>query len=127
MSKVIPLGAAGAKRNFVPAAETTARHDGWMMVQMADAGVLKFIGRELTASVAQDLIIEVLRSGKREHLLAGALVEQDTPWTPERAIANAEWFASLTDAESKAALGDAFLPCLAGFFLNAMPSLAGSA
>jgi hypothetical protein len=125
-SQVIPLGAPGAKRYFAPAADTTARHDGWLMVQLADAGVTRFAGKELTEHTATELVVEVLRSGKWELILAGMLVEQDVPWTPENAAANAEWFASLTDTESKQALRNLFLPTLAGFFLGAMPSLGRS-
>jgi len=122
MSQVIPLGAPEAKRYFAPAAETTARQDGWVMVQIADAGIAKFVGKELNESVAFDLVIEVLRSGKWESLLAGLLVEQGVPWTPENAAANAEWFAGLTDAESKQALRETLVPTLAHFFLGALPS-----
>lgn len=125
-TKVIPLGPAGAKRYFAPAAETTARQDGWLMVQMADAGILDWAGKELTAQSARKLVVEVLRSGKRELLLAGLLVEHEhgrpVPWTPQRAEETAEWFASLTDVESKRALQDQFLPVLAGFFLSAPSS-----
>jgi hypothetical protein len=44
------------------------------------------------------------------------------PWTPATAEQNAEYFAALTDPESKQALDDAFVPTLAGFFLGAPPS-----
>jgi hypothetical protein len=125
-AKVIPLGAPGQQRYFAPAAETTARHDGWMMVQIHDAGVMKFISKELDEASAYALVAEVYRSGKWEYLLAGALVEQGTPWTPENAVVNAEWFAGLTDPASKRALQEAFIPALAGFFLRAMPSSAPS-
>lgn len=116
--KVIKLGT----RWFQPAEQTTARQDGWMQVQIADAGLLRFVGKTLDEETARELVITVLRSGKREHLLAGALVEADVPWTPQVAEQNAEYFANLTDPESKAALDEAFVPTLAGFFLGAPPS-----
>src|SRR5215213_860285 len=118
MSKVLALGG----RYFQPAEHTTARQDGWMQVQIADAGLLAFMGKTLDETVARDLVIAVLRSGKREHLLAGALVEADVAWTPKNADENAEYFANLSDPEAKAALDDAFVPTLAGFFLGALPS-----
>lgn len=126
MAKVIALGGEGAKKYFAPATETTARHDGWLMVQIADAGIMKYIGQELTLDGARDLWLDLLRSGKRELLLAGLLVEQDTTWTPAKALEIAEWFASLTDAESKTTLQAQLMPLLAGFFLSAMPSSAPS-
>jgi hypothetical protein len=126
MTAVIPLGAPGAKRYFTPAAETTARQDGWIMVQVVEAGVLKFAGKPMTEELARDLVHEVLKSGKQEYLLAGLLVEQGVKWTPDAAAANAEWFADLSDPESKAALRSQFIPLLAGFFLDATSSSAPS-
>jgi hypothetical protein len=127
MAQVIALGGSGAKRYFAPAAETTARQDGWLMVQVADAGIAKAIGKGLKDETESlSVVIEILRSGKWEYLLAGILVERDVPWTPETAEANAEWFAGLTDPESKQAIRDNLMPLLAAFFLNAplssMPS-----
>jgi hypothetical protein len=116
--KVLKLG----DRWFQPAEQTTARQDGWMQVQIADAGLLKFVNKQLDEETARELVVSVLRSGKREHLLAGALVEPDVPWSVATAEQNAEYFANLTDPESKAALDEAFVPTLAGFFLGAPPS-----
>jgi hypothetical protein len=119
VAKIIKLGAG---RFFAPAEQTTARQDGWITVQAADAGITRFIGRTLDEHTAVDLVIQVLRSGKREHILAGVLVEQDVKWTPETAEQNAEFFAEITDPEAKAALADAFIPALAGFFLSGAES-----
>ena len=120
MPKVIDVGG----RYFHPATETSARQDGWLLVQAADAGIMEFAEQTLNEQVARRLLIQILRSGKRGHLLAGVLVEPNVPWTPENAAANAEYFESITDPTAKAALWDALLPTLVDFFQNAPSSSA---
>lgn len=120
MSRVIPLGG----KYFVPTEHTTARQDGWMVVQMADAGLDQFAGRTLDEATSRDLVLAALRSGKTWHLLAGLLVESGKAWTPQIAEENAAFFAELSDLESKRAMDEAFLGLLAGFFFNAPTSSA---
>lgn len=122
MAKVIDVGG----RYFTPATETSARQDGWLLVQASDAGIMAFAEQVLDEKVAQQLIVQILRSGKRGHLLAGVLVEPEHPWTPQNAEANAEYFESITDPAAKAALWDALLPTLVDFFRNAPLSSADS-
>lgn len=120
--RVIDLGG----RYFQPAEVTTARQDGWVMVQVAEAGLDKFAGKTLDESIAHEVVMQSFRSGRMFHLLAGMLVECDVKWTPAIAEQNAEYFAEITDPASKAAMQDAFVGVLLGFFLSAPTSSAPS-
>jgi hypothetical protein len=122
MARVIDLGG----RYFQPAEVTTARQDGWVMVQVAEAGLDKFAGKKLDEDIAHEVIVQAFRSGKMFHLLAGMLVECDVKWTPAIAEQNAEYLAELTDPASKRAIEDAFVEVLVGFFLSAPISSAPS-
>ncbi len=73
-----------------------------------------------------DLVVQLYRSGKREHILAGLLVEQGERWSPETAEKNAAYFADITDRESKASMAEALVPLLADFFLNGLGLSTGS-
>jgi len=117
VAKLIKLGEG---RFFAPAEQTTARQDGWVIGQCGDAGITKFVGKPLDEQTMIELVVQVYRSGKREHILAGLLVEHGERWTPEAAEKNAEFFANLTDREAKAALSEALVPALADFFLTGL-------
>lgn len=123
MAKVIKLGEG---KYFAPAEQTTARQDGWIIGQCGDAGITKFIGKTMDESTMVDLVVQLYRSGKREHILAGLLVEQGEKWSPESAERNADYFANLTDREAKAALSEALIPLLGDFFLNGLGLSTGS-
>jgi hypothetical protein len=124
MTQVLKIGG----RYFQPAELTTARQDGWAMAQMLDAGIQKFMGKRLDEdeATAVALVAQVFRSGKVGHILAAALVEIGEKWTPESAEKNAEFFAEITDPADKRTLEAAFLPTLAGFFLDGGTSSVGS-
>ena len=127
--KLIPLGG----RYFTATEHTTARQDAWMLVQAGDAGlgnVGKVDDPTQTEAHVQSLTLSAFRSGKMFHLLAGALVEVDgnqpNKWTEAEAEKNAEFFAEMTDAESKATIFNSFVEILLPFFLTALPSLPDS-
>ena len=111
---------------FVPTEHTTARQDGWVVVQMAEAGLDRFAGRTLDADTSRELTLAALRSGKTWHLLAGFLVESGKKWTPEAAEETAAFLADITDPESKRLMDDAFIGLLAGFFFTGPTSSAPS-
>jgi hypothetical protein len=118
MGRVIPLGG----RFFAPAEQTTSRQDGWIMVQLEDAGILALISKGADAfadgSVVRTLIVQAMRSGKYHAIIAGLLVEDKEPWTAESATKNGEFFAELTSPEDKQELSKIFEGMLTAFFLN---------
>jgi hypothetical protein len=122
MGQVYPLGG----RIFAPAEQTTSRQDGWVMVQLEDAGVLALLTAGVDETGLRRLIVEAIRSGKYHAIIAGLLIEVDTKWTPDAAVKNAEFFADLTDAEEKRVLGLVFEGVLAAFFLSGGRSLTPS-
>ena len=122
MARVIDLGG----RYFAPAEVTSARHDGWVMVQVAEAGLDKLVSAKTDDTTVRDLVLAAFRSGKMFHLLAGVLIEDGVKWTPNVAEQNAEYFAELTDPAGKRAMQDAFVEVLLGFFRAAPNSSAPS-
>lgn len=117
MSKVYPLGG----RVFRLAEQTTGRQDGWVMVQMEDAGILKLAATSGLSDeeAARAVMVQAFRTEKFFAILAGALVEDGVPWSVESATANAEFFANLSDPEQKQMLLVNFVEIIASFFLLA--------
>ena len=58
MARVIDLGG----RYFAPAEVTSARHDGWVMVQAAEAGLDKLVTAKADVTV-RDLVLAAFRTG----------------------------------------------------------------
>lgn len=90
-----------------------------MVAQAIDAGVMGFAGKALDESAAMQLTASIFRSGKLEHLLAGALVEDGKKWTAKDADANAEAFGELTDPIEKQQMLNGIVEVLAHFFRSA--------
>jgi hypothetical protein len=126
VSRVYVLGG----RIFSAPELTTARQDAYLMAQAIDAGVLGFAGKKLDDDTAITLTSSILRSGKLEYLLAGALVEdvdgELRKWTAKTADANAEYFGELTDPDAKAQMITGIVEVLVGFFRGALPSSSAS-
>jgi hypothetical protein len=122
MTQLLKLG----DRYFTAVTETTARQDGWMLGVVMDAGIVDMIGKKADETSTLRLVVQLYRSGKVAHVLAGSYVEQDMAWSIESAEANAEYFANVTDPAEKAALADALIPALMGFFHSALSSLPAS-
>jgi hypothetical protein len=122
MARVIPLGG----RFFASAEQTTSRQDGWIMVQLEDAGILALLAKGTgaldDASVLRGVIVQAMRSGKYHAIIAGLLVEDREKWTPDAAAENGEFFAELTSADDKQALASVFEGMLTAFFLNGVRS-----
>jgi len=121
--ELIPLGG----RTWTPAEVTTARHDDWVMLQVAEAG-LDTVGESSPAGgpaggvAAREILSRAIASGKLDHLLAGLLLEVDAAgapiaWTTERAMRAAEMFGALTDPEEKRRRRDLLVRLLLPFFL----------
>jgi hypothetical protein len=118
MARVIALGG----RLFAPAEQTTSRQDGWVMVQLEDAGILNLIAKGGAAlkdqASVRSVIVQAMRSGKYHAIVAGLLVEDKEKWTPASAEQNGEFFAELSDPADKKAIAQVFEGMLTAFFLN---------
>lgn len=110
-------------RQWQPAEVTTARHDDWMMMQVAAAGLDGLTARE----DAREMLARAIASRTLDLLLAGLLVELDPagsaiPWTEARARDAAECFAGLTDPAEKRTRRDLLVRLLIPFFPHGLGS-----
>lgn len=103
-------GPDGHTRTFVSAQDTTLEHDVWMMPHVHAAGLHN------TKGDPNAVLQLALSSGRVFLLLAGSVLEQGVPWSAQATEANAAWFASLTDRESKAQIHSALVQLLLSFF-----------
>lgn len=108
-TKVMVLGG----RVFAPAEGTTFDQDGYLQA------VLYTHRLHDTIEAGGDLLGAVLASGAASPLLAGLLVEDGQPWTPEGAKANRAFFGALTDPGEKAQLSGMLETLLLDFFVVA--------
>ena len=120
MSRIFVLN----NRTFSVPQQTTARQDGYMLAMAVEAGVMRYAGKgkALDDDTILEMVATVLKSGRREHLLAGGLVEDGVKWTPAEAEKNAEFFGDLTDPADKAQMDTGFVDVLAAFFQTALRS-----
>ena len=121
MSRVYPFGGPENLRFFAPAEQTTSRQDGWLMVQLEDAGILSLAdksksGDEPDEAGKRAVMVQAIRSGHFHKILAALFVEDGKTWNVKDAEANAEFFADVTDPAQKEALMSSFVGVLAGFF-----------
>lgn len=109
----------------------TARRDDWIQVRVIDAQLDKLPALIHEDDAAREILLRALRSGAKPHLLAGMFDEMDAagrvlPWSPDVAEARAEFFACVTSQADRAALNEAFLGVLLGFFGVGLSSSASS-
>lgn len=118
MSRVFPFGEPENLRFFGPAEQTTSRQDGWLIVQLEDAGIFALAnGPGLSdEKAARAVMAQAHRSGLYHKILAGLFVEDGKKWTVKEAEANAEFFADVTDPDQKEILMASFVGALKGFF-----------
>lgn len=119
-------------RTFRPAFQTTFEQDFYLMDRVATAGLDKMVdGLKPDADLeefSRDLLLKAYRSGKLFEILAGVMIEEDSPlgWMVEEAEANAEFFRNLSDPDDKVALQGVLVGVILGFFVNADGSLTTS-
>lgn len=118
MAEAFTLGG----RTFALAEQTTSRQDGWLMVQLEDAGILDLMTRRNGDADEQAIALKILtqarRSQRYELIIAAMLVEADKKWTIDSAKQNADAFAEISDPAEKVTLAVAFANGLTRFFLG---------
>jgi len=99
----------------------TASQDDYILAHLRLAGALEVLsgadGQERDRErKAEELLTRVLLSGRAQHILAGCLTEDGKKWTRAEADRNAATFAEISDAGEKAAMRDAIVRIVVGFF-----------
>ncbi len=99
----------------------TANQDDYILAHLRLAGALEVLG-DLDSKTrtkekrAEDLLTQILLSGRTHHILAGCLTEDGKVWNRTEADANAARFAAITDAAEKKAMRGAIVGFVIDFF-----------
>jgi hypothetical protein len=104
----------------------TASQDDYILGHLRKAGALEvlrdFDGRKRTQEErAEDLLTQILLSGRSHNILAGCLTEEGKTWNRADADANAARFAQITDLEEKTAMRTGVVKFVIGFFSSGVP------
>lgn len=99
----------------------TASQDDYILGHLRKAGALEvlrdFDGQKRTQEQrAEDLLTQILLSGRSHNILAGCLTEEGKTWNRADADANAARFAQITDLEEKTAMRTGVVKFVIGFF-----------
>lgn len=108
-------------RKFRQATDMTFEQELYVMSVVTEAGLidLKTDGTASEAGLTEtvmSVIVKAYSSGKLMILLASLLQEEGTDWSIPMVEANAVWFSSLKDRESKDALLQVMTMALLAFF-----------
>jgi len=100
----------------------TANQDDYILAHLRLAGAIEVLSdldgvKRTKEQRAEDLLTQILLSGRTQHVLAGCLTEDGKVWTREEANANAARFAGITDIEEKTAMRSSIVKFVIGFFL----------
>jgi hypothetical protein len=98
----------------------SASQDDYVMGHLRKAGALEVLGdvrvKRTPRQKAEDLLTEILLSGRTHHILAGCLTEVGKKWMRAEADRNAAIFAEITDPDGKAAMRSSIVSFVIGFF-----------
>jgi hypothetical protein len=105
----------------------TANQDDYILAHLRLAGAIEVLsdidGKQRTKEQrAEDLLTQILLSGRTHHILAGCLTEVGKTWGRAEADANAARFAGITDVEEKTAMRTSIVKFVIGFFTLGEPS-----
>jgi hypothetical protein len=105
----------------------TANQDDYILAHLRVAGAIDVLSdldgiQRTKEKRAEDLLTQILLSGKTHHILAGLLTEQGRIWTRDEADANAARFSQITSVEEKSAMRSSIMRFIIGFFSLGEPS-----
>jgi hypothetical protein len=105
----------------------TANQDDYILAHLRLAGAIEVMsdldGNQRTKEKrAEDLLTQILVSGRTHHILAGCLTEEGKVWNRAAADANAARFAAITDFAEKTAMRSSIVRFVIGFFSLGEPS-----
>src|SRR5712664_3496775 len=105
----------------------TANQDDYILAHLRLAGAIEVMGgldgvKRTEEKRAEDLLTQILLSGRKHHILAGMLTEEGKVWNRADADANAARFAAITDIGEKVKMRSAIVDFVVGFFSLGEPS-----
>jgi hypothetical protein len=105
----------------------TANQDDYILAHLRLAGAIEVLqgldGKERSEEKrAEDLLTQILLSGRTHHILAGLLTEEGKTWNRAEADANAGRFAAITDVGEKTEMRKSIVTFVIGFFSLGAPS-----
>ena len=105
----------------------TANQDDYILAHLRLAGAIEVLedldGKKRTLEKrAEDLLTQILFSGRTHHILAGCLTEEGKVWSRQDADANAARFAAITDIPEKTEMRKSIVRFVVGFFTLGEPS-----
>ena len=107
--------------------DLTANQDDYILAHLRLAGAIEVLedldGKKRSQEKrAEDLLTQILLSGRTHHILAGCLTEDGRVWSRQDADANAAKFAAITDIAEKLAMRKSIVTFVIGFFSLGEPS-----
>lgn len=105
----------------------TANQDDYLLAHLRLAGAIEVLSdldgvKRSKEKRAEDLLTQILLSGRTHHILAGCLTEEGKTWSRAEADANAARFAGITDVAEKIAMRQSIVKFVIGFFTLGAPS-----
>jgi len=105
----------------------TANQDDYILAHLRLAGALEILSdvdgvQRTKEKRAEELLTQILLSGRTHSILAGCLTEEGKVWTRKEADANALRFAAITDHVEKKAMRGAIVGFVVDFFGFGEPS-----
>lgn len=108
-------------RDFAGISQTlTANQDDYILAHLRLSGAMDILadagGKRTPEKKAEELLTQILLSGRSSYILAGCLTEAGKKWNRAEADKNAAAFAEITDAAEKTAMREAIVQVVIGFF-----------
>jgi hypothetical protein len=105
----------------------TANQDDYILAHLRLSGAIEVLsdldGKTRTKEQrAEDLLTQILLSGRTHQILAGMLTEDGKVWSRASADANAARFAGISDFDEKNAMRSVIVTFVIGFFSFGGPS-----
>jgi hypothetical protein len=109
--------------------DLTANQDDYILAHLRLAGALEVLQdpdgiKRHPEKRAEELLTQILLSGRTHHILAGCLTEEGKVWSRAEAEANAARFSEITSVEEKTAMRKSIVEFVIGFFSLGAPSSA---
>jgi hypothetical protein len=115
-------------RKFTGIAQSlTANQDDYILAHLRLAGAVEVLSdldgvQRTKEKRAEDLLTQILLSGRTHHILAGCLTEDGKVWSRAEADRNAARFAAITDVTEKTEMRSSIVKFVIGFFSLGEPS-----
>lgn len=115
-------------RDFVGISQTlTANQDDYILAHLRLSGAIEVLSDPTNKEKkAENLLTQILLSGRTHQILAGCLTEVGKKWNRADAERNAAVFAEITAEAEKTAMREAIVRFIIGFFQLGEPSSTSS-